>query len=92
VRFCDARGRRPARDDPPPPPPFLPWFEQPRAWDPGGRTIVFGHWAQRGLVLAPGLRGLDTGCVWGGRLTAWIAEEDRCVDVPAQRAWAAIGD
>lgn len=92
VRFCDAEGRRPERDDPPPPAPFRPWFEHPLAWDPKGRRLVFGHWAQRGLVDLPGLRGLDTGCVWGGRLTAWIAEEDRCVDVPAERAWAAIGE
>jgi bis(5'-nucleosyl)-tetraphosphatase (symmetrical) len=87
VRHCTANGERPRRDDPPPPPPFAPWFEHWR----GRRapTVVFGHWAQRGLVKEPGFRGLDTGCVWGGRLTAWIAEEDRLVDVPAQRAYAA---
>jgi bis(5'-nucleosyl)-tetraphosphatase (symmetrical) len=87
VRYCRADGRRPKRGE------RLrrahrPWFEH---WkDRESRTAVFGHWAERGLVTLPGLRGLDTGCVWGGRLTAWIAEEDRLVSVPAERAWARI--
>jgi hypothetical protein len=46
----------------------------------------------RGLLVAPQLRGLDSGCVWGGELSAWIAEEDRVVSVPARRAYASIGD
>ena len=82
-------GERPQHDDPPPPAPYAPWFEHWRGRDVP--TIVFGHWAMRGLVREPGLRGLDTGCVWGGRLTAWIAEEDRLVHVPAERAYAAFG-
>lgn len=83
VRRCSASGKRPrsrgASEHPP-------WFEHWRGRTE--RTLVFGHWAERGLVREPFLRGLDTGCVWGGRLTAWIAEEDRIVDVPAERAWA----
>jgi bis(5'-nucleosyl)-tetraphosphatase (symmetrical) len=85
VRYCTPSGERPADDAATPPAPFAPWFEHVRP-EPD-RTVVFGHWAARGLVVRPGLRGLDTGCVWGGRLTAWIAEEDRLVDVPAERAW-----
>lgn len=84
VRWCAPDGTRPAADDPPPGPPFRPWFE---LRPPGAETVVFGHWASRGLVRAPGLRGLDTGCVWGGALTAWIAEEDRLVQVEAARAY-----
>jgi bis(5'-nucleosyl)-tetraphosphatase (symmetrical) len=39
--------------------------------------VVYGHWAMQGLHVAPGLRGLDTGCVHHGRgrdgtLTAWL--------------------
>jgi bis(5'-nucleosyl)-tetraphosphatase (symmetrical) len=87
VRYCDERGRRPERDWPPPEKPFLPWYEHwQRRGDP--RTVVFGHWARQGLIRRTRLRGLDTGCVWGGRLTAWIAEEDRLVSVAARRAWA----
>lgn len=81
VRYCDAEGRRPAKDDPPPGPPFRPWDQ----FYTGERTVVCGHWARRGLVVAPRLRALDTGCVYGGRLTAWIAEEDRIVHVAGWR-------
>ena len=89
VRFCTIDGRRPVRDDPPPGPPFRPWFEHWEQREP--RTLVFGHWARRGLIHRPRVRGLDTGCVWGGRLTAWIAEEDRIVSVPAARAYVEPG-
>jgi bis(5'-nucleosyl)-tetraphosphatase (symmetrical) len=82
VRYCDRRGRRPERDHPPPEPPFQPWDHFYR----GERTVVFGHWARRGLVVRPRLRGLDTGCVYGGSLSAWIVEEDRIVQVPGWRS------
>lgn len=91
VRYCDPAGNLPPRDDPPPGEPFRPWY----AWyDParhGGRTVVFGHWAAKGLLVREKLRGLDSGCVWGGKLSAWIAEEDRIVQVPARRTYAPIG-
>ena len=87
ARYCDEHGRRPAEDWPPPPPPFRPWYEfWPRAGET--RTVVFGHWARQGLILRPAVRGLDTGCVWGGKLTAWIADEDRIVQVDARRSYA----
>ena len=89
VRYCDPTGERPARDWPPPPPPFAPWYRHYRAARRDPRTVVWGHWARRGLVVEAGVRGLDTGCVWGGRLTAWIAEEDRIVQVDAERAYVA---
>jgi bis(5'-nucleosyl)-tetraphosphatase (symmetrical) len=78
VRYCDAAGRRPPQDDPPPGPPFMPWDH----WLRDSRTVVFGHWARRGLVTGARVRGLDSGCVYGGALSAWIAEEDRLVQVP----------
>lgn len=56
-----------------------------------GKTVVFGHWAERGLVDLPRLKGLDTGCVYGGKLTGWCPEEDRFLQVPAVRAYAAFG-
>jgi len=87
VRHCDREGNRPTNDYPEPGPPFAPWFE---FWLERGdaRTVVFGHWARLGLIERPGLRGLDTGCVWGRALTAWIPEEDRLVSVPAAKAYA----
>jgi bis(5'-nucleosyl)-tetraphosphatase (symmetrical) len=89
ARYCTSDGEIPKEDWPPPPPPFRPWHEfWPR--DPKEkRTVVFGHWARAGLVVRPQIRGLDTGCVWGGKLTAWIAEEDRLVQVDAARQYAA---
>lgn len=90
VRWCAADGEEPdADDDPPGSRRYRPWYEH--RGGPNGRTVVFGHWARRGLVVRDRLRGLDTGCVWGGRLTAWVAEEDRLVDVPARRVWARPG-
>lgn len=78
VRYCDASGKRPAKDWPPPGMPYRPWDD----FYTGKKRVVFGHWARRGLVSKPNCIGLDTGCVYGGELTAWIAEEDRIVQVP----------
>jgi bis(5'-nucleosyl)-tetraphosphatase (symmetrical) len=51
------------------PPGLVPWFDAPgRAG--AGTPIAFGHWSTLGLVNRADLLGLDTGCVWGGELTA----------------------
>jgi bis(5'-nucleosyl)-tetraphosphatase (symmetrical) len=57
------------------PPGFMPWFEVPgrRSRD---AAIVCGHWSVLGLRMAPNLLAIDTGCVWGGSLSA-IRLEDR---------------
>ncbi len=89
VRRCDPAGGQPADEDRAAAA-YRPWFEYYDAAAHGGRTVVFGHWAMRGLVNEPHLRGLDTGCVWGGKLTAWIAEEDRLVHVDAARRYAKV--
>ncbi len=48
---------------------LIPWFEAPDArWR--GQRIVFGHWSTLGFFQDAGVTGLDTGCVWGGTLTA----------------------
>ena len=59
------------------PPGYLPWF------DIEGRAsrdtpVLFGHWAALGLILRPDVLGLDSGCVWGRRLTV-VRLEDRRV-------------
>ncbi len=90
TRYCDERGEVPERDDRPPGEPYRPWYEFYRPERHGGRTVVFGHWAAHGLVVKPHLRGLDSGCVWGHELSAWIAEEDRIVSVRARRVYAAL--
>ncbi len=62
------------------------WFECGQ-WD---KPIVFGHWAERGLVDLPNFHGLDTGCVYGRRLTGWCPEENRHIHVTSQRAYQSI--
>ena len=51
------------------PPGYLPWFEAPDRRS-AASTVIFGHWSMLGLVNRPRLIGLDTGCVWGGALSA----------------------
>lgn len=48
---------------------LLPWFEMPdrRSRD---TDIIFGHWSAMGLQRRPHLFALDSGCLWGGELTA----------------------
>jgi bis(5'-nucleosyl)-tetraphosphatase (symmetrical) len=48
---------------------LIPWFEGKKR-NTSGTRIVFGHWSTLGLMDKPGLLALDTGCVWGGALTA----------------------
>jgi hypothetical protein len=65
-----------------------PWFD---FWR-GPETVVFGHWAARGRVDLPLCKGLDTGCVYGGRLTGLWWPRREWVSVPAHRAWFARAD
>jgi bis(5'-nucleosyl)-tetraphosphatase (symmetrical) len=48
---------------------LLPWFKAPDRATADTR-IVFGHWSALGLHREPGVLALDTGCVWGGSLSA----------------------
>jgi bis(5'-nucleosyl)-tetraphosphatase (symmetrical) len=60
---------------------LIPWFDMPgRASE--GTTVIFGHWAALGLRLRDDLIALDTGCLWGGRLTALRLEDRRVFQVP----------
>ncbi len=59
----------------------MPWFEVPGRRS-AGATMVFGHWSALGLVLEPNVIGLDTGCVWGGTLTAVRLEDRRVFQEP----------
>jgi bis(5'-nucleosyl)-tetraphosphatase (symmetrical) len=81
VRCCTETGERNKFDGRPEecPPPFRPWD----AFYEGSARIVHGHWAWRGHYRGPRTIGLDSGCVYGGPLTAWCMEEDRVVQVPS---------
>ncbi len=54
---------------------YLPWFDVPHRAS-ADATVVFGHWSALGLIVKPNVIALDTGCLWGGNLTA-IRLEDR---------------
>ena len=57
------------------PAPLLPWFDVPGRQTTDA-TVIFGHWSTLGLIARRNLIALDTGCLWGGRLTT-IRLDDR---------------
>jgi bis(5'-nucleosyl)-tetraphosphatase (symmetrical) len=72
LRFVDADGRLLlGLKGPVPAAPAgaIPWFRHAERRTRGD-TLVFGHWSALGYLSEPGLRCLDTGCVWGGSLCA----------------------
>jgi bis(5'-nucleosyl)-tetraphosphatase (symmetrical) len=64
---------------------WQPWFEHPTDRNPEQR-LIFGHWSTLGLLQRPNLLALDTGCVWGGALTAVNLDDPaaRPVQVPCK--------
>lgn len=59
---------------------YMPWFAHPKRLSKDHR-IVCGHWSALGLHLADGIAALDTGCVWGGKLTALRLEDRKLFQV-----------
>ena len=69
---------------------YMPWFEVPGRAS-ADATVVCGHWSALGLKVTPQVIALDTGCLWGGPLSA-IRLEDRLVfqvscDKPVAKNW-----
>jgi len=72
MRFCTTDGSLDYRYKGAPgsqPKGLLPWFVLPNRKLADIR-LIFGHWSALGLYQQPSLLGLDTGCIWGGQLTA----------------------
>lgn len=88
MRFCTPRGEMDFKAKGPPeqrPAGCVPWFEVPDRAS-ADHVIVCGHWSALGLRMEPKLLALDTGCLWGGRLTAVRLEDRRTFqhDCPRQ--------
>ena len=72
LRFCTPDGVMDLKASGGPadaPPGLLPWFDVPGRKS-ADTTIAFGHWSTLGYVQRPDIISLDTGCVWGGALSA----------------------
>jgi bis(5'-nucleosyl)-tetraphosphatase (symmetrical) len=61
-------------------PGYMPWFDVPDRKS-ADVTVVFGHWSTLGLTLRSNLISLDTGCLWGGKLTAVGLDDRRVIQV-----------
>ena len=86
LRFCNAddtmelREKRGAEHAPAG---YAPWFEQPTRRS-ASATIVCGHWSTLDLMLSPNVLMLDSGCLWGGTLTAINLANRRLYQVPSR--------
>ena len=63
---------------------LIPWFKlaQPMMYKKQQYKLVFGHWAAlNGRCNELHIRALDTGCVWGDRLSAWRCDDDKFFSV-----------
>jgi bis(5'-nucleosyl)-tetraphosphatase (symmetrical) len=62
---------------------YLPWFDVLNRAS-REKTIIFGHWSALGLQLRDNLIALDTGCLWGGALTAIRLDDRKVFQVPCE--------
>ena len=88
MRYCSPRGRIAFEEKGPPgtqQPGLYPWYAVPGRVE-RGLKVVCGHWSSRGLFIGHGVHAIDTGAVWGGKLTALRLDGDelRVVQVPGR--------
>jgi bis(5'-nucleosyl)-tetraphosphatase (symmetrical) len=89
LRFCNAEGEMELRaKGAEAPPGYQPWFELRSAPEP---LLICGHWSALGLRITPRLAALDSGCVWGGSLTALRLEDRALYQVPC-RGYQPVGE
>ncbi len=84
IRYCDSQGRLDMRDKGPlgtQTPGLVPWFEAPNRLSQGTR-ILFGHWSSLGRHTFGNAICLDSGCLWGGTLTALRLEDSHFFSIP----------
>ena len=89
MRFCDRNGRLELKSAGPPgsqPEGYYPWYEIPGRAS-AGMNIIFGHWSTLRSTAVPGIYPTDSGCLWGGELTALrIDTGPERIDLPC-RGW-----
>lgn len=96
LRLCTPDGRMEFRHKSAPrnlPPGFLPWYAVPGRAS-AGHPIVFGHWSTLGLHATDDVVALDSGCLWGGALSALRLHDRRIfqVDCAGMRGTTAPDD
>jgi bis(5'-nucleosyl)-tetraphosphatase (symmetrical) len=90
MRFCTPEGKMEFQaKGAAPPPGYKAWFDlRPKE----NAILLCGHWSALGLKLTGRLAALDSGCVWGGRLSAVCLEDRRLYQVPCPGYQAAGGE
>jgi len=88
LRFCTADGVMEFNEKRGPgaataPDGYLPWFEHANR-SSARKTVVCGHWSTLELMLTPNVLMLDSGCLWGGTLTAIRLDDRRVYQVPSR--------
>ena len=84
LRFCDEQGKLALKLNGAPgsqPKPYKPWYKH-KQRKTRNVTVAFGHWAALGLRIKKRTLALDTGCVWGGKLSAVRVEDRALFQVP----------
>ncbi len=77
IRTWDGQGLNLDDEDAPP------WY----SFYKGSKKVFYGHWAMQRLTINKKTFGLDSGCVYGGELTAYILEEKKVVQVKAKKIY-----
>jgi bis(5'-nucleosyl)-tetraphosphatase (symmetrical) len=70
------------------------WFDFPGRASATGKDrvrILFGHWSTLGLLVRDDVVALDTGCLWGGALTAFRLDDEQCFQVRCSAREKPIG-
>lgn len=83
IRYCNAKGKLDFKTKEglgTAPEGYMPWFDVPGRRT-AGQPMAFGHWSTLGLVQRDDLLALDTGCVWGGQLTAARVADGKTLEI-----------
>ena len=90
LRYCDDQGRLALRDKSAPhsmTSDSMPWFRVPGRKS-AAMKIIFGHWSTLGRYQGEGVYSLDTGCVWGGALSALRLDDSEWFSIACEGACA----